>query len=231
MPEWIQCRPLITKWPKPETPADARKGDNFKMGYDRVRWYLEYELRQLDAREVLLEFDMPAANFRKLDTWPFADSRSNTPCVMLRFVLHEVGEVQYPCDRYLRWQANLRAISRTLENQRAIQRYEALTQAEIYGGLKRLPPAGGTSEERELTPEVAAELLIAADPSTGNGKLTAEDRAGIVALMLKIPSVAHTVARQAVKATHPDVGGNPADYAEVARARAVLQKHHGGADV
>ncbi len=231
MADWIQCRPLSTKWPKPETPADARKGDSFKMDYARIRWYLEYELRWLDAREILLEFDMPRANFRKLDTWPFADSRQTTPRVMLRFVLADVGEVQYPCDRYLRWHANLRAISRTLESQRAIQRYEALTQAEIYGGLKRLPPAGGTSEERELTPEAAAELLIAADPSSGNGKLTAEDRAGIVTLILKIPSVAHTVARQAVKATHPDTGGNPEGYAEVARARAVLQKHHSGADV
>lgn len=106
---------------------------------------------------------------------------------------------------------------------RLVDNYGATTGHQQYQGFKRLPGAGGTSEERDLSPDEAARALIAQDPTTpANG-----DRAGLAGVMLTVPSVARMIVRNAVKATHPDTGGSAEAFAAVQRARAVLAKHLG----
>lgn len=49
------------------------------------------------------------------------------------------GSLRFPCDTYISWEDNLRAIVLTLERLRAIDRYGVTQHAEQYKGWNALP--------------------------------------------------------------------------------------------
>lgn len=222
----ISFRPLVTKWPKPETPPRQRRASEWDK-YRGVNGWLDHlarELNYLHVRDALLEVDAAPADFKRLGSGLFADARPRSPKVLLTFDKPDVGTLRYACDRYHTWPENMHAIGLTLERLRLIDSYGATT-GEQYRGFKALPGAGETSEEREMSPEEAVALLVERDP-TWAGSSTA-DRANLSTALLGNRAFAVQVARNAVKATHPDAGGDAVRFGQVQRARAVLSKHFG----
>ncbi len=111
-----------------------------------------------------------------------------------------------PCDRYLDWEANLRAIALTLERLRSVERYGIVTeQQEQYTGWLRLPAAGAIDEAVELAKILIEHACTSFAPS----------------LVLANQSVFDSVWREAVRRTHPDTnnGRDGGDFNNVINAR------------
>lgn len=221
----ITFRPLLSRWPKPETPRrERRRGEwDFAKG---VKSWIDHLTRELDAlkvREALVEIDAAPASFKK---WGgvFADAHASSPRVMLTFDLPEIGPVVYACDSYSAWEWNLHAIGLTLERLRLVASYGATTGHQQYQGFKRLPGAGESSVEREMSPQEAASLLVGLDPSWA--KFDGAVRRSVEDNLLASADVARGVVLSAVKVTHPDAGGSAEAFAGVQRARAALAKHY-----
>jgi hypothetical protein len=215
-------QPLSSKWPKPI--STKRRSSSWGITTQRVSEKLAQELAYLKVREAVVELDGAPADFRKLGTGLYADARLETPKVLVRFHLPEIGEVQYACDAFRKWQENLYAIGMTLERLRLIDSYEATIAGarQQYRGFKRL--GSGSSEhssEAVLTPEDAAKILVRhAYP------LEARKWEVLTAMVLADAETMRLAARKAERSTHPDTGGNAADFAEVQKGKSILLMHH-----
>jgi hypothetical protein len=125
------------------------------------------------------------------------------------------GPLSYPCDRYTQWQDNVRAIALSLEALRSVDRYGVTRRAEQYCGWQRLPGAGGNGP---CTIDEATARLRNILASRGMRPTPFE---------LRHESLAAGYLRHAELATHPDRGGDAAQFKEVERIREFLEKHFG----
>lgn len=196
----------LTVWPGRRTPSSRRSP--FAAGWTATLRLLERELRQLAARDVVLEVDVSESQIR-LDGELYATARPRSPGVVLSFTSRH-GPLRYPCDRFDRWQDNVRAIALALEALRKVDRYGITQRGEQYTGWKRLPAAGATT----LTTEAAADRL---HRISGLGAEAVLDDVGVYRDAL----------RDAQRATHPDRGGSVERFQEIMAAKQVLDRHHG----
>lgn len=127
------------------------KPSAFTVTYSQATDLLDKELRQLRARDVVLEVDVPEHGIR-VDGMLRANARAASPAVRIAFD-SSVGPLTYATDRFVRpswrrggmqedWQHNLYAIAKSLEALRMVDRYEVTKRGEQYAGFKQLP--GGT---------------------------------------------------------------------------------------
>jgi hypothetical protein len=200
-------RPLPAVWPTGQrTPASERQWSRFKAPWSNTMELLERELRYLDAAEpVVIEAGYEPRHIR-LDGQPYANARPNDPAVVVSFG-SRLGPLRYSCDAYHEHAANLRAIALTLEALRAVDRYGATKRAEQYRGFEALPPAAEPGMSRE-----EAEAFIR---HAGAAELEDWDYGR------RDPSL-RDVYRRAAKRLHPDVGGDPEQWARLDRARQVV---------
>lgn len=188
------------------------KSCRFRSSYKNTMDLLRKELRALNVRRAVVETDITEGEIR-LDGLPYANAKPRSPRVRLSFDLSGIGPVQYPCDTYDSWQDNVRAIAKTLEAQRAMDRYGATRHRQQYTGWKALP--GGTTHEVAMTPTSAADLIV-----TMAG--------GIASEIVRDQGVYRTKYRMAVKACHPDTNGEgfTDSFKKLQEAKRVLDKHH-----
>lgn len=104
---------------------------------DRELWHLGPAGRNAPA---VLQIAMREQDFR-LDGMPRANARPEHPGVILA-IESTKGPLSFPCDRFVTWQDNLRAIALSLEALRKIDRYGITPNAEQYTGWKQLPGGG-----------------------------------------------------------------------------------------
>lgn len=102
------------------------------------------------------------------------------------------GPLKFAVDRFWGWEENLRAIALGMESLRRVDRYGVTRRGEQYTGWKALPRSTDAADSIQ-TREQAQELL------NSYGGVTA-----------------------AIKATHPDAGGDPDDFRRVTRARELV---------
>jgi hypothetical protein len=102
------------------------------------------------------------------------------------------GPLRYVTGEYDDWQDNLRAIALSMEALRAVDRYGVSKRGEQYRGWKALPTSTDSADSIQTREQ--AQALI--DEYGGE--------------------------REAVKATHPDAGGDPDEFRKVMRARELL---------
>lgn len=57
-------------------------------------------------------------------------------------LLTQDDSIQLACDRFLSWEDNLRAITKTLESLRAVDRYEVVEGGEQYAGFRQITRGG-----------------------------------------------------------------------------------------
>lgn len=184
--------------------ASDRRASPFRAGIADTLQLLEREISHLKGKNMRLQIALQPAQFR-LDGKPRAHVDPEHPGVILT-LQSKHGALSYPCDTFTRWQDNLRAIALALEALRKVDRYGVTKRGEQYRGFLALE--GGTAMPAAFTAETAVELIT--EISRRSPSAVVRDLAA--------------KARVAKRLTHPDHGGDPAEFDRVMRAIAVLER-------
>jgi hypothetical protein len=183
---------------------------HFKTAYNRTLDKMEYELRKLDARDVVIEAGYRLDQIRN-DGWPRGGCAPSHPGVVLYFKSAD-GPLCFPCGNYSRMEDNIHAIALTLENLRAIDRYGVTLQHQQYLGFAALPAPATTG-----TVEQAAQFFA----SIAAAGITAEQ-------VMADPEIYRKVYRYAAAQLHPDAGGDRGAWTAMQNAAVLLEEHHKG---
>ncbi len=128
----------------------------------------------------------------RLDGYPRADARPANPVVAISFDSRH-GPLRYATGEYDDWRHNLRAIALSMEALRAVDRYGVSKRGEQYQGWKELTKSTDPADAIQTREQAQAFLA---------------QWAGDV--------------RAAVKATHPDHGGDETEFRKVMRAKELV---------
>lgn len=191
----------IGEWPGQLT--QSRKKAPFRASYGNTLRLLDEELRHLGAREVFLQVALRTEDIR-LDGRPRADAKPMThPGVILTFD-SRYGPLQYPCDRFLAWEDNLRAIALSLQCLRAVNRYGVTRIGEQYRGWQQLPDkSSGPSRE-------AAAAFLSRFAANGKKPSTREE--------------IDAAYREGCRQLHPDRGGSEEWFKDLIEAHETLTR-------
>jgi hypothetical protein len=195
----------IREWPGAMTRTRIRAP--FSANLASTMEILNRETRALQGKNVRIQIAVPASKFR-LDGMPYADAKAEHPGLILTLDSKH-GPLSYPCDTFLTWQDNLRAIALALEALRKVDRYRVTKNGEQYRGFLAIEgatamPAGFTSatEARDFV----FRLIQDAGWTTIRGD---------IAMQL----------RQAKRLTHPDTGGTTELFQRVTLAEQYLNQN------
>ena len=149
-------RPL-DHWPGPRT--NSRRDATFRASYTKTLDELEYELQKLGARDIVIQVEkLTRADIRN-DGWPRSGTWVNGyggPGVVLSFECSK-GSISMPCDRFGDWQDNIRAIAKSLEALRMVDRYGVTKGNEQYRGWAQIEaPTNGHKMTRREAIEIIA---------------------------------------------------------------------------
>lgn len=209
--------PFPLQWPESfkRTPVDERtKARFFGVGFARARDEALLELGRLGAINVVLTSDLPLRN----DGLPYANGRADDPGIAIWFGLPDKGgtirERVFACDRWLSPAENIRAIAKSVEAMRGLDRWGMADVVErAMGGFAALPPGSG----QEYVPPAPTpkskpwrEVLEGSWPTS----LDADEA-------LVLAKARH---RKLITIHHPDKGGDPAKAAEINAALAAAEK-------
>lgn len=131
--------PYPLHWPEhwPRTPAYRRRRSSFKTAMGKARDDMLRELQRLGAGRVVVSTDMPV----RIDGLFYANAaQPNDPGVAVYF--HWRGKPYVvACDTYQRVYENVRAVGKTIEAMRTIERHGATQLLErAVSGFSALPP-------------------------------------------------------------------------------------------
>lgn len=209
-PRWLTLEP-VGDWPGEL--KGTRKSAQFASTLATTARELAAELDKLKARNPRLRVAVTREQLYLDGSAIRAGERPFHPGVVLVFDTPE-GQMTFPCDTYTRWEDNLRAITKTLEALRAIDRW-GVTTGQQYGGFlaieaARSMPAGFSSFEE------AWRYL--------------EEVAGLPKDVYEPPeSRLPRLVRAALRRTHPDMGGDPAEFRRVTLAEQFIKQQSGAA--
>ncbi|MCV7255647.1 molecular chaperone DnaJ [Mycobacterium hackensackense] len=204
-PPGMTLRPIVA-WPR-ELTRDRQRSP-FSATWTSTMTILDRELHHLGAgrhrADSVLQIALREQDFR-LDGMPYARAVPDHPGVILNIDGNK-GPMSMPCDKFNRWQDNLRAIALSLEALRRVDRYGTTPGNEQYRGWLAIEQAGSAASPRE-----AAEVLAKA--------------AGLVDVVFDMSHANVTrLYRSAVKAAHPDRnGGDQTLWDTVERAAGLLR--------
>lgn len=143
-PAGMTLRP-ITTWPREQT--RSRQRSKFSAPWTATLELLDRELFHLGKgnrrADSVLQIAMREQDFRKTDGMPRANAIPDHPGVILN-IDGSKGPMSMPCDKFDRWQDNLRAIALSLEALRKVDRYGTTPGNEQYRGWLAIEaqPAG-----------------------------------------------------------------------------------------
>lgn len=183
----------LVQWPQDSTPTEERRSRYaFRSSWTQTLNLLDYELRNLDAHDIVIEAGFTPGDIRT-DGWPRADARPPAhPGIILSFGSKH-GPLRYVTDRYEHWQANVRAVALGLEALRAVDRYGITYRAEQYQGWAQLP---SSTDETPMSVLLRVTGLDAVPPAEN----------------------VRSLYRKALGVAHPDKGGNAEMFARVQEA-------------
>lgn len=205
----------LERWPGVPTKPYARQRSRFATNWSKTIDLLERELEHLKAKDVVIQADCDRDQIR-LDGHFRANAKLRGPGVVLSFESKH-GPLSYPCDTFLDWQDNVRAIALALEALRTVDRYGVTKNAEQYRGWAALPAPQDSS--RFASAQQAAEWLA----SYTNAKV------GLAPSSIFTMRNEYEMARKAAAAqAHPDRrGGDCTEWNRLNAAVEVLNRHHG----
>lgn len=213
-PHGLTLKPIV-RWPGEMTAATKRRYSPFEAGMSSTLETLNRELRELQAHSTVLQIALRDQDFR-LDGYPRANSRPDHPGVILSFDSRKIGPgLSYPCDTFLDWQSNLRAIALALEALRKVDRYGVTARGEQYAGFKAI--GSGIALPAQMSVEEAIRFVASAAEIDVDG-LLAERRMGG-------DDLAAVAYRLAARKLHPDRGGSTADFQRLQDAKRVLDQN------
>lgn len=139
------------EWPLQwaRTPEHRRKNSRFgKHGFGQIRDNLIKELGRLGARKVLISTNIPL----RLDGLPRANSSEGPDPGAAVYFQWRARPYVIACDTYGRCWENMKAIAKTVEAIRAIERHGASQLLErAVSGFSALPP--GSGDEAQVPPQ------------------------------------------------------------------------------
>lgn len=215
-----QFRPL-ENWPRRINP---RKRATFRSTWSDTLKLLERELSKLQAKNIVIQADCTEDDIRN-DGMLRANAKIKSPTVILSFQ-SKFGPLSYPCETYNDWQDNVRAIAKSLEALRSVDRYGVTRRAEQYKGWAKLPGPENTSTDTcwSYQPkQTQPEFTLVSDAADFLANETESHRAFE---LLKDINLAEDAYRTAVKKHHPDAGGDPAMFKRATAAIEFLRYHH-----
>lgn len=203
----------IDRWPRALT--KSRKRSPFRADYNGTMRLLQAELYRAGARGAVVQLALDRSQFRVSDGKPYANAIPSHPGVIVSFTKGK-EPLAFPCDAYLTWIENLRAIALALEALRKVDRYGVTKHGEQYRGWNALPPAASPIAAA-MTVEDAARWL-----GNEGGPVPWGDVIG--------RSETYKAAyRRAALRFHPDANGGTAraEWATLDVVKGVLDRHHG----
>ena len=161
------------QWPagRGRTPAHRRAASRFDMKPDRARKELRAEAKR-HGRQVVISTNVPLRN----DGEPYANRRAPEDTGVAVYFLRKGRPVCFACDQYQKVWENMRAITKTLEAMRGIERWgsaEMLDRA--FTGFEALPPPDAVSEPAQRAWWMV--LGVPADASTETIRQAYKDKA------------------------------------------------------
>ncbi|HYF72005.1 MAG TPA: hypothetical protein VD864_04240, partial [Nocardioides sp.] len=136
----------LERWPFPETKPGERRSSPFKGTYSSTLDLLSRELYHLRSDlyglAILQVVTRNGERDLRQDQWLRADARVTHPGVAISMG-SKFGPLTFHCDRFVGWQANLRAIALGLESLRRVGRYGIGGSGEQYRGWTALPAGSG----------------------------------------------------------------------------------------
>lgn len=198
-----QWEPL-GQWPgkEPGEPKWSRFHANRTDTMDRF----ERELQCLGATRVVIQADIDRSQLR-MDGTLRNNATFNSSRVIVSFDSRH-GPMCFPCATFSTTWCNVRAIALSMEALRKMDRYGVTQTGEQYRGWAALPPPGVNGGFRDSNE--AAEFLALIVGVSRSNILDADN------------TLRETFFRMAEKKTHPDLGGDPAEFDKVQKARKVL---------
>lgn len=191
-------RPL-DPWLGPRTRFPDRS--RFRSDWRTTLVELSYEIERLGGTSWVLQIDVSDYDLRK-DGGLRANARPMTVAIRVTFTAKAKGPLSFAIDQYDDWRDNVRAVAKTLEALRAVDRYGVATTGEQYRGWTAIDNRSAT-----MTHEQAAEFIA---HWSGNWSGNPPD---VVAKMIlaDIATVLPFVYRAAAKRAHPDATGDDGD--------------------
>jgi hypothetical protein len=190
----VRFRPL-------EIPADkSRKSATFRAGWNNTLELLEKELNHLWAKDIVVQAGFELQDIR-MDGWPRAGRSPKHPAVALSFRDRSGRPLSFPCDTFDDYQDNLRAVAKSLEALRAVNRYGVTKGHEQYRGFTALPPVVSQDEKSAAVSFIAKAL-------GRTSEAVSRDLNGSY--------------RDACRKLHPDTGGSHGEFTELQRHWAAL---------
>lgn len=179
--------PLL--WPSQwqRTPLPQRRRANFSTSGPDGLWHLEDQVRMMGGRNLIVSTNLRVARYTDRPVW--SGKAPTDPGVAVYFDLAG-EEVCFPCDCWDRVADNLRAIGKTVEALRGIERWGAQDMVRAaFTGFAALPDGTGSAWW---------DVLSIARDST--------------------PTEIDAAYRVAIKASHPDTGGDAEQFHNVQEA-------------
>lgn len=131
----------------------------FGSSWSSTESLLLAEVGRLNGRDLVLEVDVPERAIR-IDGGLYANARPSSPGVRIAFESKH-GPLTYGTDEFTSWQDNVRAIAKSLEALRMVDRYGVSRRGEQYTGWKAIGAgrAMPSSEEPTMDAELAWSTL------------------------------------------------------------------------
>lgn len=174
-------------WKRTQSPEPSKfqPGSAYNESYE-----IFHQLELMGARNIVISSNMQY----RADGLPYSRQSVSDTGVAVYFDLE--GEEQcVPCDKWIRLEDNLRAVAKTIEALRGIERWGAKDMVNAaFRGFKALPSA-------IIPPRPHRDWFVV---------LGVDEHAN--ALEVK------AAYRKALKIYHPDAGGDPEDFTEIQKA-------------
>ncbi|TKT80028.1 J domain-containing protein [Aquamicrobium sp. LC103] len=184
-------------WPRTEQPQQSR----FDVSFTAARDGLMEQIRLLNGRYPVLSTNIEL----RRDGLPYSNQRSPEDTGVAVYFERKGKQMVFACDRWKTVKDNMRAIQKTIEAMRGIERWGASDMLErAFSAFEALPAPGATA--RRSWREV-----LGFPPSAR------PDREGI--------EVAY---RSEAKRAHPDAGGSTEAFTELQQARDEALRAVGG---
>lgn len=129
-------------WPEgwPKTPPYRRVNSQFKVSPGVAMEELMDELRRLGARDIIISSNLMLRN----DGLPYARQPKADDEAIAVYFIRRGKDMVLACDKYRRREENMRAISKTIEALRGIERWGSSDMMErAFTGFAALPPPTG----------------------------------------------------------------------------------------
>lgn len=185
-------------WPRTKSPARSR----FDVSLANARDELFAEIARMGGSYPVLSTNLEL----RLDGLPRASQRDPSDAGVAVYFMRKGKQMVFACDRWDRTKDNMRAIQKTIEAMRGIERWGASDMLERAFSAFEALPAPGAAAKRSWR-EVLG-FPPAAQP----------DREGI--------EIAY---REKAKRAHPDAGGSTDAFTELQQARTEALRAIGGA--